>query len=575
MAKQKTREKSKAASQQVDPAKSWREAVESIVIAIVLAFLFRAFEAEAFVIPTGSMAPTLQGRHKDVTCPECGYDYQTGASLDAEYQWGRVEAVTCPMCFYTQEMNPSDPADFSHTGDRILVNKFAYEPPFGEPERFDVIVFKYPGNAKQNYIKRLIGVQNETIKIEHGDIFIKPTDGSKAPRDAAFRIARKSPSKLKHMLQLVNDTRYRARALQERDWPLQWQAPGPSGRWTSNDQGETYEGRAADETEWLHFRQYHLNFRSWQMLADLPSGSIEPQVVPITDFYAYNAQSRRQGPQSLRFQHPETLGLHWVGDLAIEAEMEVLSDQGRLSFDLIEAGRHHLCEFDLATGQVTLTIDQGQFPFQDEEGSTAAQVTAETRVKGKGRYRVRFANVDNQLVLWVNDRLCEFTHATTYGPTPNDRPVVTESDPGDLHPVRIGVQGAEVRCERLRVLRDIYYIATDSQMSGSTPADYGYGSEQLYYQHLLTPGSWRPGDLFDRRRAVVFSLQADQFFALGDNSPYSRDSRLWGAEYYVERDLLIGKAVLIYWPHAWRVGIPGTGVSLPLIPNFRKMGLIH
>ena len=50
-----------------------RETIESVVIAFVLAFLFRTFEAEAFVIPTGSMAPTLMGRHKDYDCPKCGY----------------------------------------------------------------------------------------------------------------------------------------------------------------------------------------------------------------------------------------------------------------------------------------------------------------------------------------------------------------------------------------------------------------------------------------------------------------------------------------------------------------------
>ncbi|MFN0195690.1 MAG: signal peptidase I, partial [Planctomycetaceae bacterium] len=36
-----------------------RETIESVVVAFILAFLFRAFEAEAFVIPTGSMAPPL------------------------------------------------------------------------------------------------------------------------------------------------------------------------------------------------------------------------------------------------------------------------------------------------------------------------------------------------------------------------------------------------------------------------------------------------------------------------------------------------------------------------------------
>jgi hypothetical protein len=37
--------------------------------------LIRGFEAEAFVIPTGSMAPTLMGRHKEITCAQCGYVY--------------------------------------------------------------------------------------------------------------------------------------------------------------------------------------------------------------------------------------------------------------------------------------------------------------------------------------------------------------------------------------------------------------------------------------------------------------------------------------------------------------------
>jgi signal peptidase I len=65
-----------------DPRGNGRETVESIVVAFTLALLFRAFEAEAFVIPTGSMAPTLMGRHKDLVCESCGLDFRVGASAE-------------------------------------------------------------------------------------------------------------------------------------------------------------------------------------------------------------------------------------------------------------------------------------------------------------------------------------------------------------------------------------------------------------------------------------------------------------------------------------------------------------
>src|SRR5579864_2542094 len=55
-----------------------RETIESVVVAFVLAFLFKTFEAEAFVIPTGSMAPTLYGQHRDVYCEQCGTRFAVG-----------------------------------------------------------------------------------------------------------------------------------------------------------------------------------------------------------------------------------------------------------------------------------------------------------------------------------------------------------------------------------------------------------------------------------------------------------------------------------------------------------------
>ena len=187
-----------------------RETVESIVIAFVLAFLFRTFEAEAFVIPTGSMAPTLMGRHKDVVCPKCGYRYQVSASEEESEDPQRRQtsdciAGKCPMCHYVLPMRPDLPqgvpearqADIpmqrSYNGDRILVNKYIYS--FSDPKRWDVVVFKFPGDAKVNYIKRLVGLPGEKLRIYQGDIFLgkemaRKTKTTKSPASRRTRFSR-------------------------------------------------------------------------------------------------------------------------------------------------------------------------------------------------------------------------------------------------------------------------------------------------------------------------------------------------------------------------------------------------
>ena len=69
---------------------------------------------------------------------------------------------------------------------------------------------------------------------------------------------------------------------------------------------------------------------------------------------------------------------------------------------------------------------------------------------------------------------------------------------------------------------------------------------------------------------------------LGDNSSNSMDSRLWvmdarrlgksGNEFYVTRNLLIGKASYLYWPHSWdEMPTPWGNIPCPCFPNFRRM----
>ena len=105
-----------------------REYIEAILIALLLALFIRTFVIQAFKIPSGSMLNTLL------------------------------------------------------IGDHILVNKFIYgikNPlngntwvPIKEPGRRDIVVFKYPVNPAQDYIKRVVGIEGDTIEIKNKKVYV-------------------------------------------------------------------------------------------------------------------------------------------------------------------------------------------------------------------------------------------------------------------------------------------------------------------------------------------------------------------------------------------------------------------
>lgn len=132
-----------------------------LLVALILALVFRAFAVEAFQIPTGSMAETLKGAHWHLRCLRCGHAYDFGGDSDVLSQPG------CPVCGYLQ---PGEAVGVLANGDRIFVNKCIYQ--FSEPKRWDVVVFKNPPNPQENYIKRLIGLPGETLEIRDGDVYV-------------------------------------------------------------------------------------------------------------------------------------------------------------------------------------------------------------------------------------------------------------------------------------------------------------------------------------------------------------------------------------------------------------------
>jgi signal peptidase I len=596
---------------------AFRETVESIVIAFVLAFLFRVFEAEAFVIPTGSMAPTLMGRHKDVDCPQCGYRYQVSASEenppdDGTQRGGPSVCVAgqCPVCKYVMPMVGADklPAGVpelgrgpiedqrSYNGDRILVNKYIYT--FTDPKRWDVVVFKFPGDAKVNYITRLVGLPGETLRIFQGDLFVGP---EKASQPADFEIERKPADKVLAMRQLVHDTDHDPTKLAAAGWPLRWQPLGDDSAngWKveSNAEGTTVRQKfrvdvADDGPAWLRYHHFVPQYETWQKVLNSDAGTKLPEsMLPgdrlITDANPYNGREDyfHLGYGGRLVADRNTLeidryrqGLHWVGDLMVEADVNVEEARGELLLDLVEGGRHFTATIDLKTGEAKLAAD----------GDDSFKPTAKTSITSPGKYRLAFANVDDQLHLWIDGGLVAFDGPTTYdvdkifGDRASILPATSDVDPGDLAPAGIGARGAKVEVDRLQLWRDIYYIADSVDLNASYPVS---DFENLTADFLLDlptrPDLWNH---FAERREARFPLGADQFFVMGDNSAESSDARLWSKSrdlktgqalgQYLERNLLIGKALVVYWPHSWN-RIPGTPIPFPLFPNFEDMRLVR
>lgn len=95
----------------------WKNWGEPFVVAAILAIIIRTFLLGPYKIPTGSMRPTFM------------------------------------------------------EGDRIFVDKISYR--FHEPERGDIIVFKYPLDKKKDFVKRLAGLPGETLEIKEGKIYVE------------------------------------------------------------------------------------------------------------------------------------------------------------------------------------------------------------------------------------------------------------------------------------------------------------------------------------------------------------------------------------------------------------------
>jgi signal peptidase I len=544
-----------------------RETIESIVVALILAFVFRAFIIEAFVIPTGSMAPTLYGAHGTVVCSDCGWEFAYG--LQDQSNPRSMEPVTpksraiCPNCNHPNgELAINDLARNAESGDRILVLKWPYDLGVDllAPERWDVAVFKNPSDGAENYIKRLVGLPDEVLMIVDGDVYTVPTERlSKAALEDLNRVRHEkylyqtnqkppgfiavSPSVLEELDRKLTITRKTAVA-QRILWMIVYDhdfiprvLDGGQPRWRTprgSASGWDASGRVVRYNRLEPGAEY-----------------IELDRKPIVAGYAYNLSSTQTSDRDLPA----------VGDYRVRMVLTPEAAQGALHVRLHKGGRSFWATLQM-NGRVALS-ESAEVPH----ATTPIMIERRLGEFAAGRsVEVSFENLDYRLALLIDGEEVLASSDDPASPAfyaPDVRALRTS--PPKHGPPRIYAEATQLALSHLVVERDIYYYNSPPPPFWPTMGGWGtVGNPILLREH--------------------------EYFMLGDNSPSSQDSRHWGdvrrnryltdrGEAYqlgtVPRDQLIGKAFFVYWPSAYRLKWLPLPKAWGVVPDVGRMRWIR
>ncbi len=530
-----------------------RDTLESIVIALILAFVFRAFIVEAFVIPTGSMAPTLYGAHGTMLCEDCGVEFTYGVKdLDdsrptSPLPISSTAKAICPNCNHANTNLPiSDEQRNAEKGDRILVLKWPFD--IGGdllgPSRWDVVVFKDPSDGTTNFIKRLVGTPREVLMIVDGDVYTVPSSelsphardtldqlrkakhdlyaGIKVGNlpsvpmevleelDEKMRIARKTEAAQQALWFRVYDHDYPPRTL-DPDQPRWTAAGGEKSGWNSSMRRVSFEPRNR-ETDYIELSNKGI-------LATCTYNIHAPRALAVSDVRVGFVLT----PENSQ------------GAIAVRLEKLDRTFWATLHFD----GR--------------ATLHESREPPNESSKLLAARQLPPFRT-GKG-VEVAFENVDYRLALRING---EEILSSSDDPTSPAYYAADLKGLRRLHGARAGMPGTKPGTPpRLYGL------------SGPFAVTHLHVERDAYYYHEAPMHAlalrWGPKSGWASPESPVL-LRANEFFMLGDNTAASKDSRLWdvvgehlkdrGESFQlgtVPRDQLIGKAFFVYWPSGYRL----------------------
>jgi signal peptidase I len=564
-----------------------KETIESILVAFILAFIFRAYVVEAFVIPTGSMAPTLLGAHMTFRCPDCGYvfdvNYAHGDSDDMNFPSSSLapDDIYCPNCGYhiangplrdqsdrmvrqparDEQGNYITDADGNrvyqpvypggtqqeqvHYGDRILVLKYAYL--FNPPRRWDVVVFKAPAQPElyhytQNFIKRLVGLPGETLMVLDGDLYAKDERGD-------WMIQQRPLSVQNALWRIVYDNDFYPQGLTRSDRSKSWTQP-----WKLVDGQGWNLGHGSTDGRVFHFDGQAAGTIGFD--SDANGGS-----QTTNDYLVYDIPVNQRRPSGGDWQSATR---NVVSDLKLSLWYQRQSGSGPLNLRLTK--RDHAFDAEIGPDAVTLWHTH---PDGTRTADAGPVKLADAGIKPGSPIWVEFMNVDYKVTLYLNGKPALQTTLAQYAPDA-DELLKEYNDPSIAwrRPPEIQITCADQSSalSHVGLWRDIYY--TNANMPG-----------------LMWATPSRPVHLHRRGEAREDGgvYNEDEYFVMGDNSLISGDARFWTERIDLPNEdlevesgrvpdrFLLGKAFFVYWPAGFR---PASGWPA-LVPDFGDMRFIH
>ncbi len=389
-----------------------RDNLEAFAVAIALALVVRHYSLEAFRIPSKSMMPTLLGS-------EVG-------------------------------------------GDRILVDKGRWLR--HEPDRWEPTVFQYPLNRTKNFIKRMVGMPGETMKIEDGDIWTSRDD-------APFQIERKpeGPQEALFFPYYPEPVEDRGFFADRRNWEgLGWEIDERAGRFAVDASGNV----------------------ALRFLAD------------VVQYRSEGISGDARLPESKE-------GYEAAGDLRVRFDLDV-ERAGTLVIELTEHGLARRLVLAPEGSRATVALADG----------TEQSFPVGLRLAAGMELSVSFANVDDALLVRIGGDadVGEAFHFSSAGDVERrsadeERVETADQDAARLERDGDAEKAARVRTEAEALRRKLaagrYRVTFDATGLKATLTRIRIDRDVHYTQE------------------AEWEIPAGHYFMLGDNTNASKDSRRW------------------------------------------------